>query len=387
MGGRIKFSVRLYGFIGQMSLHKRIEKGFYMKRITAFIILTLFIISVFAFSPVIAADSYFTDVAPDTALCDAVNKLFTAKIILGYGDLTFRPNNPITRAELCKIVNMVFGYTEKDQNTFTDVSEKDWYCDYVLAAKKAGYIKGFEDSTFRGDNYVTREQFCAILNRSAKPFDLPFDKQITDEISDWAREDVYKIAANYLMPLEANNTFRATQNATRGEVTLVLAKFVSDTPTTPTEPTTPQIPSTGGNTGGGSSGGNKGNSGGSSGGSSGGGSGNIKDDTKPEYSNEQIISTLKSLVSQLGNIRFTADENKVITEIKTAVNLAIESGENGAEITREYVKTTYKDYIEKARSYKNEMGDEAFSELKAKLVRELDTQTVNILNDYFISEN
>ena len=33
------------------------------------------------------------------------------------------------------------------------------------------------------------------------------------------------------------------------------------------------------------------------------------------------------------------------------------------------------------------MGEDAFSELKAKLVRELDTQTVNILNDYFISEN
>ena len=353
-----------------------------MKKITAFVVLAAFMFTLFAFSPSLAADSYFTDVASNTTLCDAVNKLYTAKIILGYGDLTFRPNNPITRAELCKIVNMVFGYTEKDQNTFSDVSENDWYYNYVLIAKKAGYIKGFEDSTFRGDDYLSREQFCAILNRTAKPFDLPFDKQITDEISDWARDDVYKIAANYLMPLEANNTFRATQNITRGEVSLVLVKFVADTPVTPENPGTTVIPS-GGNTGGGSGSG-KGNSGGS--GSSGGSSsGGKKDDTKTDYTNKQIVETLKSLLSQLENIRFTADEAKVIAEIKTAVNLAVESGEKGTEITREYVKTTYKDYIDKARSYKNEMGEDAFSDLKAKLVSELDTQTVNILNDYFIS--
>lgn len=368
---------------GKFFLIMHTKKGIFMKKFTAFIILTAFIASLFAFSPVLAADSYFTDVASNTTLCDAVNKLFTAKIILGYGDLTFRPNNPITRAELCKIVNMVFGYTEKDQNTFADVSQSDWYYDYVLTAKKAGYIKGFEDSTFRGDDYLSREQFCAILNRTAKPFELPFDKQIADEISDWAKDDVYKIVSNYLMPLEANNTFRATQNITRAEVSLVLAKFVADTPVTPSEPATPSTPSTGGNTGGSSGSGNKGNSGGNNGGNSGG----KKDDTKPDYTNEQIVDTLKSLISQLGNIRFTADENKVITEIKTAVNLAIESGEKGTEITREYVKTTYKDYIDKARSYKSEMGEDAFSELKAKLVRELDTQTVNILNDYFISEN
>ena len=376
---------------GKFFLIMHTKKGIFMKKFTAFIILTAFIASLFAFSPVLAADSYFTDVASNTTLCDAVNKLFTAKIILGYGDLTFRPNNPITRAELCKIVNMVFGYTAKDQNTFADVSQSDWYYDYVLTAKKAGYIKGFEDSTFRGDDYLSREQFCAILNRTAKPFELPFDKQITDEISDWAKDDVYKIVSNYLMPLEANNTFRATQNITRAEVSLVLAKFVADTPVTPSEPATPSTPSTGGNTGGSSGSGNKGNSGGgnkgNSGGNNGGNSGGKKDDTKPDYTNEQIVDTLKSLISQLGNIRFTADENKVITEIKTAVNLAIESGEKGTEITREYVKTTYKDYIDKARSYKSEMGEDAFSELKAKLVRELDTQTVNILNDYFISEN
>ena len=330
------------------------------------------------FSTVLAADSYFTDVAANTKLCDAVNKLYNAKIILGYGDLTFRPDNPITRAELCKIVNMVFGYTEKAENSFVDMTSADWYYPYVIVAKKAGYIKGFEDSTCRGDDYVSREQFCAILNRTAKPFDLPFSTKITDEISDWAKDDVYKIAANYLMPLEENNTFRATQNITRGEVSLVLSKFVADA--SQTKPTEQNPTSSGGSlsSGGASSSGGS-NSGG---GSSSGGSGN---NNTPTYTNDEIVDTLKSLMDQLAKIRFTDDEAKVINEIKTAVNLAIESGENGTAITKEYVKETYKENIDAAKAYKNEMGEEAFSNLTGKLVRELDTQTVNILNDYFIS--
>lgn len=325
---------------------------------------TLISFVLLSFSPVYAKDSYFTDVASDTKLCDAVNKLYEAKIILGYGDLTFRPNNNITRAELCKIVNMVFGYSDKADNTFVDVKESDWYYPYVLAAQKAGYIKGFEDLTFRGEEFVSREQFCAILNRTAKPFDLPFDTVITDEISDWAREDVYKIAASYLMPLEDNNTFRATQNITRAEVSLALAKFVSVD--IPPADITPGKNTTGGSSGGSSTGGNP-------------------SDSDHVYTNDEIITTLKSLLDQLENIRFTSGETKIINEIKTAVTLAVKSGESGVSITPEYVKKEYKSYIDNVRSYKTEIGEEAFSNLKGKLVRELSPQTVNVLNEYFIS--
>lgn len=178
----------------------------------------------------------FTDVVAGSVLGDAVNKLVEKNILAGYPDGTFRPDNGLTRAELSKIINLVFNLTEKSSSVpFTDVKTSEWYYDYVSVAVKAGYIKGFQDNTFRGDDPVTREQVCAILNRVTKEqgmglFDLPFTDNIMDEVSDWALEDVKKIIANYVMPLESDGRFRATENITRAELVLAVENFIIEIP-------------------------------------------------------------------------------------------------------------------------------------------------------------
>lgn len=180
-------------------------------------------------------DVVFNDILADSALGNAIYKLVEAGVIAGYGDGTFRPNSGLTRAELCKMINLVFNLSESaSEMEFTDVSEQDWYYDYVLVAVQAGYIKGFQDNTFRGDDPVTREQVCAIINRVTTSkglglFDLPFTDNIMDEVSDWALEDVKKIIANYIMPLE-NGKFRATENITRAELALALEGFIIELP-------------------------------------------------------------------------------------------------------------------------------------------------------------
>ena len=178
----------------------------------------------------------FSDVVSGSVLGDAVNKLVEKKILAGYPDGTFRPNAGLTRAELSKIINLVFDLTEKNSSIpFSDVKTSDWYYDYVSVAVKAGYIKGFQDNTFRGDDPVTREQVCAIINRVTKEsgmglFDLPFTDNIMDEVSDWTVEDVKKIIASGIMPLESDGRFRATENITRAELVLAVENFVVELP-------------------------------------------------------------------------------------------------------------------------------------------------------------
>lgn len=178
----------------------------------------------------------FSDVVSGSVLDEAVNKLVEKKILAGYPDGTFRPNAGLTRAELSKIINLVFNLTEKSSSVpFSDVKSSDWYYDYVSVAVKAGYIKGFQDNTFRGDDPVTREQVCAIINRVTKEqgmglFDLPFTDNIMDKVSDWALEDVKKVIANYIMPLEPDGRFRATENITRAELVLAVETFVVELP-------------------------------------------------------------------------------------------------------------------------------------------------------------
>ena len=54
-------------------------------------------------------------------------------------DGTFKPSKAITRAELAKIVNKAFGFSQKSTSSFRDVRTSDAYYKDMLIAKKAGY--------------------------------------------------------------------------------------------------------------------------------------------------------------------------------------------------------------------------------------------------------
>lgn len=57
-----------------------------------------------------AGTQYFTDVTPDKWYYEAVNAMAAAGILNGYGDGTFKPNNPMTAGELATVLwNMVYG--------------------------------------------------------------------------------------------------------------------------------------------------------------------------------------------------------------------------------------------------------------------------------------
>lgn len=208
-----------------------------MKRLLAILIITTFVLTLAPTFLAQAETITFSDVDATTTRGQAIYKLVKAGVVLGYPDGTFRPDAEITRAELCKIVNLIFGYTEKEENDpgFSDVTG-DWYYDYVMAAKKAGYVKGYDDGTFRPDNKITREETATILTRVANVYDLGFTVVISDPVSDWAMPYVQKVVTNYLMPIEAGDTFRATQNATRAEFCEAFASFAKEVAPEDTKP-------------------------------------------------------------------------------------------------------------------------------------------------------
>ncbi|MBQ4515853.1 MAG: S-layer homology domain-containing protein [Clostridia bacterium] len=105
----------------------------------------------------------FSDVSASTQDGAAIYKLAEKGIINGNPDGTFAPESFVTRAQLCKMVNNIWGFTEMATEGFSDVTKDKWYYSYVLIGKKAGYINGYDDGTFKGDNFVTREQASAII--------------------------------------------------------------------------------------------------------------------------------------------------------------------------------------------------------------------------------
>ena len=264
--------------------------GYKMKKIIAIVLCAL--LAVPYCGAVLAADTTvnFTDVQADSAQGKAIYILAAAGIVNGNGDGTFAPDRGVTRAELCKMVNNIYGYTAEDETAFSDVTPDKWYYSHVKIAKKAGYITGFEDGTFRGDTPVTREQACAIVVRVAGIYDLGLPITIADAVSPWAEGYVKTIIANQLMQLEEGNRFRATEPMTRGELSIPLSNFVGSVGSNSAQTggtSTGGVSIGGGSSSGGSSSGGSSSGGSSSGGSSSGGntgSGNTgseidKDDT------------------------------------------------------------------------------------------------------------
>ena len=100
---------------------------------------------------------YFRDIAYHWAEYD-VESFAKTGCIEGYPDGTFRPNQPITRAEFASIVETVMGSRLSpipDLNVeFADI-EGHWAQEAILTLASAGIVEGL-DGEFRPDDHITR---------------------------------------------------------------------------------------------------------------------------------------------------------------------------------------------------------------------------------------
>ena len=86
-------------------------------------------------------------------------------------DGTFRPDNPIIRAEFVAIsVRFYKAYgievtEEVKKLAFTDVSGSYWAADYIDEAAANGWIVGYGNGTFGPDKPITRAEVVTIVNR------------------------------------------------------------------------------------------------------------------------------------------------------------------------------------------------------------------------------
>lgn len=113
-----------------------------------------------------SSENNFSDVSADKWYNNAVSTLCHMGVLGGYSDGTFRPNAPITRAEFAKIaVSFSQANGSAVYSYFTDVKTTDWFAPYVTAAKDRSLIEGYSDGSFKPENRITRAEACAIVNR------------------------------------------------------------------------------------------------------------------------------------------------------------------------------------------------------------------------------
>lgn len=165
----------------------------------------------------------YSDVSEGQWFNAAISTLSNAGIINGYSDGTFRPNGNITRAEFAAIASRFFEYAGADgENPFSDVSEDAWYYEYVMAASDMGLITGYPDGTFGPAKSITRAEAVTIVNRTLER--APDADHFLDDMITWP--DNPESAWYYEAMQEATNSHEYQKKTASGSTYEVWTKIL-----------------------------------------------------------------------------------------------------------------------------------------------------------------
>ncbi len=106
----------------------------------------------------------FADVPNDYWANTAISTMAGLGIVQGRSSTAFDPNASITRAEFAAICARFDTGKSSGTQTFSDI-KGHWAQSYIERAAELGWIKGFEDGTFRPNDCITRAQAMTMINR------------------------------------------------------------------------------------------------------------------------------------------------------------------------------------------------------------------------------
>ncbi len=155
----------------------------------------------------------FSDVSSKDWFYGYVGYLEKYDIIKGYSDGTFKPDAPVTRAEFVTMAvryYALFNEVKKNDYTvnYTDLTKSYWAYSDIAYAKHIGWLNGYADGTFKGDNNITRAEVVTVTNHATErtPDEDYINKNVstlnkfTDlkNNSHWAYYDIMEAANTHL---------------------------------------------------------------------------------------------------------------------------------------------------------------------------------------------
>lgn len=131
----------------------------------------------------------FTDIASDAAYYDAVCWAYTYGLIGGTSEMTFSPDDALTREQVCTVMAR---FAALEEITLLKVVEPDQFQDSlyiddyarsgVTACQMAGIVKGYEDGFFYPQNTMSRQEVAAVVYRvmTAADREIPKGSETVD---------------------------------------------------------------------------------------------------------------------------------------------------------------------------------------------------------------
>ena len=156
--------------------------------------------------------------------------------VVGYPDGLVYPQKNITRAEVATIFFRLLKDETREANMtksngYNDMKDGAWYTCAVSTLSKMGIIKGYEDGSFKPDASISRAEFAAIAAR----FDPDGDTTpatFSDVSSHWAKDEI-SIAANHgWIKGYEDGSFKPDQKITRAETMTLVNRVLKRLPET-----------------------------------------------------------------------------------------------------------------------------------------------------------
>jgi hypothetical protein len=169
----------------------------------------------------------------------SIYHLEAMKILAGFEDGTFRPDETVTRNQFAKVLVAALGYSEEAgeamryPTVYRDVLAGHWASGFVQVASDLGFVKGYGDGTFQGDSPITRAEITAIMVRvlglksmaeSLRTASLTFADAV--EIPVWARGYVVVASSQGVITGYDDGTFRPSAPTSRAEASTIVSRFL-----------------------------------------------------------------------------------------------------------------------------------------------------------------
>ncbi|MBW4464866.1 MAG: S-layer homology domain-containing protein [Pegethrix bostrychoides GSE-TBD4-15B] len=174
----------------------------------------------------VQAQTQFSDVSTSYWAADFIQELNQRNVIRGFPDGSFRPNDPVTRAQFAAMVRQAFPKSPTRQTAnFADVSANYWATNAIQQAYTTGFLSGYPGNIFRPEQNIPRAQVLVSL---ANGLEYTNRNSINDvlqvyrdagAIENWATPSIAAATEKNIVVNYPNiDTLNPNRSATRAEV-------------------------------------------------------------------------------------------------------------------------------------------------------------------------
>lgn len=163
---------------------------------------------------------------------DGVQFTSSRNLFRGVEDGRFAADLPMNRAMLVTVLYRLENEPEAGNSSFADVPTDSWYAQSVVWAAESGLVLGTGNG-FAPEEPIARQDLALLLYRYVKIFghgegnkhDFSAMSGVTD-VAEYAEEAMSWAVGSGIMAGDESGTLNPTKPATRGEVSVMLARFV-----------------------------------------------------------------------------------------------------------------------------------------------------------------